>query len=100
MSSFETAYARNSIIEESSVNSVNVEVQGGFDVTTTKEGFLGHANIQVMYTKDAGEQTATGDEKYTANYFVSKALAYRVESDVTEVDPRDRQDSQLVACFE
>lgn len=99
LNEFETAYARNETIQDQSVSSVNIEIQGGFDVEAVDQGFLAHGNIQVMYTKDGGEQTPSGDKKYRVNYFVSTSAVLRTESDFEDLDPREEEDSKVVACF-
>lgn len=97
---FETAYARNKTIQDSVVISVSVVVQGGFKIESVTGGFLAHGNVQVMYDTDVGEQTATGDIKYRANYFISDLVAHRVETMSENIDPRGESDSRIVACFE
>jgi len=106
LTEFERAYARNETLDEQAANSVTVAVRrvevesvdGG--VEAADDGFLGHANVQVMYTQGEGQRTVTGDIKYTVNYFLSADAVYRVESDIERVDPRDRDEPPLVACFE
>lgn len=100
LTEFETAYARNKTIRDTSVTSVNVVVQSGFDVDSVDRGFLAHGNVQVMYNKDAREQTATGDRKYRANYFISDSVVLRVETTGEDIDPRDESGARIVACFE
>lgn len=79
---------------------MNVVFQGAFEVKPVDGGFLAHGNVQVMYNTDAGEQTATGDRKYRANYFISDSVVLRVETTSADIDPREESDARIVACFE
>jgi hypothetical protein len=97
---FEVAYSRNEIVQQDSIKSVNVDIQGGFEVEPVDTGFLAHGSVQVMYTKESGEQTASGDIKHRSNYFVSDSVVQRVESTTENVDPREAVGAQIVACFE
>ena len=99
LSEFETAFGRNRAIDELVITSVDVEIQGGFDGTEAGDGYVASSDVQVMFTTDAdGTETAVGDSKYVANYYVDPELVYRHQTDLESMDPRDSGRKRLVQC--
>lgn len=99
LAEFETAFARNRVVDEMTVKSVKVEIQGEFDGSETGAGFVASSNVQVMYTMDTNDtETALGDIEYAANYYVDSELVYRIQTDTETVDPRDGGSKRLVQC--
>ncbi|QLG28541.1 hypothetical protein HUG10_13720 [Halorarum halophilum] len=99
LSEFETTFGRNRAIDELVSTSVDVEIQGGFEGSEAGDGYVASSNVQVMFTTDAdGTETAVGDIKYVANYYVDPELVYRHQTDIEPMDPRDSDRKLLVQC--